>query len=283
MRKVFLNSSLKTKIKIFSKASAEGFHVLADFDKTLTTFILPNGEHMPSLISRIRNGNYLSKEYSEKANKLYDFYHPIEINPKIPINEKKEKMYEWWYKHFELLGKSGLTKDVINKVAQDLIDGKKIALRNGVREFLKILRDNKIPLIIISASVGGLIEAFLRKEDLLSENVYIVANTLKYDKKGKFLGVDHIVHVFNKDETVLEEFPLIFDLIKERKNVFLLGDSIGDLGMIEGFDYNEIIKVGFLNENIEENLEIYKEDFDIVITGDGDFSEVNKILKKVLG
>ena len=91
-----------------------------------------------------------------------------------------------------------------------------------------------------------------------------------------------IVHVFNKDETVLEEFPKIFREIKERKNVILLGDSLGDLGMIEGFEYNEIIKIGFLNENIKEQLDIYKEKFDVVIINDGDFNYINKIVNQIL-
>ncbi|HLD97692.1 MAG TPA: hypothetical protein VI815_00030 [Candidatus Nanoarchaeia archaeon] len=273
---------LKAKIASFSKDGRNSIHVLTDFDKTLTKFVLPNGEEMPSLIFRIRNGFYLSKEYSQKANELYDYYHKIEIDDNLSIEQKKPLMHEWWFKHFKLLGESGLNKEVIDKVAEDLVDGQKIALRLGVREFFKVLNENNIPLIIISSSVGDLIESFLKKEGLLNKNVHIIANSLNYDYEGQFVRVEHIVHVFNKDETVLGDFPLVFDSVKERKNVILLGDSLGDLGMIHGFEYNELIKVAFLNENIKNNLEKYKEAFDVVITGDGDFSEVNKILREIL-
>ena len=273
---------LERKISEFRKSGRNKIHVLADFDKTLTTFTLPNGEQMPSLISRIRNGHYLSKEYSKEANELYDYYHKIEIDSKIPSDKKKKEMYTWWYKHFKLLGESGLNKNVINQVADDLIDGEKIKLRLGVKDFLLTLKNNDIPMIVISSSIGDLIESFLKKEGLLYKNIHIIANSLKYDKQGNFIGVDHIVHVFNKDETVLEEFPKIFREIKERKNVILLGDSLGDLGMIEGFEYNEIIKIGFLNENIKEQLDIYKEKFDVVIINDGDFNYINKIVNQIL-
>src|SRR3990167_8196739 len=65
---------LKAKIASFSKDGRNSIHVLTDFDKTLTKFVLPNGEEMPSLIFRIRNGFYLSKEYSQKANELYYYF-----------------------------------------------------------------------------------------------------------------------------------------------------------------------------------------------------------------
>ncbi|MBS3092824.1 hypothetical protein J4466_05395 [Candidatus Pacearchaeota archaeon] len=273
---------LERKIKEFKKGGADKLHVLSDFDKTITTFILPNGEQMPSLISRIRNGPYLSKEYSKKANELYNKYHPIEINLSLSMSEKKKKMYEWWYEHFKLLGESGLNKKVIEEVAKDLIDGDKISLRKGVREFFGILKYNQIPIVIISSSVGDLIESFLIQEKMLDKNVHIIANILSYDKQGNFKEVEHIVHVFNKDETVLEEFPHVFKEIKTRRNVFLLGDSLGDLGMIEGFNYENIIKVGFLNENIDEQLDVYKKSFDVIILNDSNFDYVNELIERII-
>ena len=71
-------------------------------------------------------------------------------------------------------------------------------------------------------------------------------------------------------------------LIKARSNVVLLGDSLGDLGMTAGLHHNTIIKIGFLNEDIEKNLELYKEQFDIVITGDGSMEYINQLLHDLL-
>lgn len=70
-------------------------------------------------------------------------------------------------------------------------------------------------------------------------------------------------------------------MISERNNVILLGDSLGDLGMVNDLDVNCIIKIGFLNKDIENKLELYKDKFDIVITGDGSINYINKLLQKI--
>ena len=53
--------------------------------------------------------------------------------------------------------------------------------------------------------------------------------------------------------------------------------------MIEGFPYDNLIKIGFLNENVEENLESYKKSYDVVILGDGDFGFVNELIVEIVG
>jgi hypothetical protein len=64
-------------------------HVVSDFDRTLTK-VFVNGKKIPSLISVIRDGNYLSSDYAEKAHALFNKYHLIETDTKIPLGEKKK-------------------------------------------------------------------------------------------------------------------------------------------------------------------------------------------------
>jgi len=49
--------------------------------------------------------------------------------------------------------------------------------------------------------------------------------------------------------------------------------------MIEGFDYDNLITIGFLNENMEERLEMFKEKFDIVLINDESFDFINELIK----
>ena len=266
--------------KRISEQGKEKFHVLADFDRTLTqTFV--DGEKIPSIISELRKGDYISKEYAQKAQAFADKYHPIEFDPNISINEKKGKMHEWWTSHFDLLIKSGLNKSHIERI----INEGKIRFREGAEEFLDFLYEKNVPLVILSsAGLGGdSISMFLEKYNKLYDNVHIISNSYEWDLKGNAIGFKKpIIHVMNKDETILKDFPEIFNRIKDRKNVLLLGDSLGDLGMVKGFDYNNLIKVGFLNDKVEENLKKYKENFEVIITNDGSFDYVNKMVKEIV-
>lgn len=265
------------KKTILSQGSGK-FHVIADFDRTLTKCFV-NGIKIPSIISVLRNENYISEEYSEKAKALADHYHPIEIDSALSMNIKKRKMEEWWKKHFELLIESGLNKKNLERV----INEGKVEFRKGAKEFIDLLHEKSIPLIIFSSSgIGDLIPIYFQKQGKLYDNVHIITNLYKWDKKGNAIGINKpIIHVFNKDETSVKNYPAIYKEVKERKNVLLLGDSLGDLGMVEGFDYNNLLKIGFLNEEIERDLQEYKRNFDVVVTNDSDMKYVNEFIKEI--
>ncbi len=254
-------------------------HVLADFDRTLTKCFI-NGKKIPSIISVLRDENYLSEEYSREAKALAEKYHPIEVDSNIPLKKKKKAMEEWWKKHFDLLIKSGLNRKNLERV----INEGNVEFRDGALEFLDYLHINGVPLVVMSSSgIGDLIPMFLEKHKRLYSNIQIITNLYNWDSKGNALGVikPPLIHVFNKDEAMIRDFPEIYKKIKNRKNVLLLGDSIGDLGMIEGFDYKTIIKIGFLNEDVKRDLENYMKNFDVVITNDGSMNYVNKLLTEI--
>ena len=52
--------------------------------------------------------------------------------------------------------------------------------------------------------------------------------------------------------------------------------------MIRGFSYENLIKIGFLNENVEENLKKYKEKYDIILLNDGNFDYVNELIERLI-
>ncbi len=275
--------SFEKKKAEFKKGGQSKIHILTDFDRTLTK-AFSKGKKVPSFISKLRNGNYISKEYSEKANELYNKYHSIEISQNIDTKEKSAKMLEWWTSHYRLLVKSGLNREIIERAVDDMIKDKDITLREKAREFLKLLDEKNIPLVIISSSgLGNALTDFLEKQNSLFNNIHFIGNTLEFDEKGKFIGIkdNKIIHILNKNEAGLKD-TTIYKQIKERKNILLLGDSLADLKMLEGADYLNLIKIGFFNYPDEENLEDFKKNFDIIITGDGGFDSINKLMKEIL-
>ena len=190
-------------------------------------------------------------------------------------------MNEWWTEQFKLLIKFKLNKKDIEKAVMS----KRLRLRDGANEFFDYLYSRDIPLIILSSSGLGeeSISIFLEKRGKLHKNIYIISNSFEWDEKGYAIGVKKpIIHVMNKDETSLKKFNF-YEKIKNRKNAVLLGDSPGDVGMANGFNHDNLIKIGFLNEDIEKNLEQYKINYDIVILNDSDMSYVNGLIREILG
>lgn len=253
----------------------EKLHILSDFDRTLTYGSI-NGVKTPSIISLLRDGKHLSKKYAEKANALFDKYHAIEIDKNIPLPQRKEAMQEWWETHDKLLVESGLSFSDL----EDIVENGHLRFREGVLGFLDFLHEQNIPLVILSASgCGDAIQLFFKKFNRDYPNIFYVTNKFNWDKNGKALSIKKpIIHSLNKDETVILDVPEVRDAVKERKNVILLGDSIGDLEMIKGFDCDNLLKIGFLNFDYDKMTDEYRENFDMIIEEDGDFTFVSDLI-----
>jgi len=254
---------------------AKKLHIVTDFDKTLSKAFDRN-KRMHSVISQIREGKYLSNNYTTKAYELHAKYYPIELSTTIPIEEKKNKMIEWWSTHINFIAKNGMNRKIVNDIAEN-----KIILRTGTIDFFKLIKKKKIPTLILSAALGDVIEKILKINKVNYNGIHTISNFFNFDKKGNVLGYKgKIVHSLNKNEFEIKNTPF-YNKIKERKNIILLGDSIDDLKMVEGTKYDEIIKIGFLNENAKDNLKEYKKAFDIIILNDGTMNFVNKLIEKI--
>lgn len=270
---------LEKTVEAMKKDGADKLHVLADFDRTLTTAFV-DGKSVRSLISVLYEGNYLTPDYAEKGQALANKYHPIEIDPNVPFEEKWAAMDSWWREHSKLLIESGLNRDVIKKAVVE----SKVTLRDGYNEVADLLHTYNIPLVVMSASGLGSegITQYLKQSGKLYTNVHLVCNEYEWDNTGGAVSLrEPIIHALNKYETAIQGYPA-FDAVRERKNVILLGDGVDDVGMVQGFEYDNLITIGFLNDKVEENLERYQKAFDVVITGDGSMKYVSQLLKKIV-
>ena len=263
---------LKAQIK---QGGYQNLHVISDFDRTLT-YGSVDGKKTPSIISMLRDGNHLSEEYAKKAHALFEKYYPIEIDPTISLEEKKKAMRQWWDEHNRLLVSSGLTKSDL----KDIVINGHVRFREGVEDFLDVLYKHQIPLIVFSASgCGDAIEMFFENVNRNYDNVYYVTNQFEWDESENAISPQEpVIHSLNKDETAVKNIPEVYDAIRNRKNVLLLGDGLGDLGMVNGFNYDALIRIGFSNFGPEQTQE-YKSHFDIVLEGDGDFNFVNELIR----
>ncbi len=73
--------------------------------------------------------------------------------------------------------------------------------------------------------------------------------------------------MFNKNEASVAQTKH-YDAIRDRRNVILLGDSLGDLRMADGLKHDVSLTIGFLNHDVDAWLPKYLDAFDIVLTND---------------
>lgn len=273
---------LQTKMSAVRFEGPAKLQVIADFDATLTKYRI-HGQRGQSSHGILQQGN---PEYDLKRQKLYDYYHPLEIDPTIPLDEKAKLMEEC------LLIEGGLNYDAI----RSSVANSKIALRNGVIELFELFEKSNVPVLIFSAGLADIIEEVLRQKLHRSfDNVKIVSNQMVFDQSGNLVSFKgKTIHVLNKNEHAINMAGTVHgqpgdsngmtndaSSVKLRTNVLLLGDHIGDLGMSDGLNYNTRISVGFLNDNIESSRDTYRKSFDVVYMNDASMWGVVKLASQL--
>ncbi len=100
----FSSNNIQEKIDLL-KHNRDQFHIVTDFDATLTQYFDHHGKSRPSIISLLRDENILDEEYSSLAHEMYSYYSAIEHDPSLDKDLKMATMNERWTKHKELLMK----------------------------------------------------------------------------------------------------------------------------------------------------------------------------------
>ena len=252
----------KEKLNKFNNLN--NYFVITDFDRTLTT---AESEPTMGVIPQ-----YLGGECLEKRTKIYEHYRPLELDYTIEENKKQQIMKEWAKESFTLLTKY-ITKEGIENALLDA----NLYLRDGAKEFLQEMNNNDVPVIIMSSGIGNIVKAFLEKENCMFNNIKIVSNFFEFNNGITTINMDKIMATSNKEYIRIPE--KIRNQIEEREKALVFGDLIEDIKMIDKEKLQNTLTFGFLDENIEQNLERYKENFDIVLTENDNFNTVRNILK----
>jgi len=78
--------------------------------------------------------------------------------------------------------------------------------REGSTEAFSKLFNKKIPIIVLSAGIGDVVELILKHENLFTDNVSVVSNFLKMSEDSNGFTIiegfkgKKLIHVFNKNE-----------------------------------------------------------------------------------
>ncbi|XP_066996917.2 7-methylguanosine phosphate-specific 5'-nucleotidase [Anabrus simplex] len=267
-------------INLLVEGGKDKLQVISDFDQTLTKQHC-NGKRSMSSFGIFGECKQLPPSYKEKSQALYKQYKPIEIDPSLSKEQKIPFMIEWWDKAQMLLSGFEFCCDEIDQVLQEVCPD----LRTGSEEMFRSLMEADVPVLVFSAGVGDMVRAILRHHKVLHPNVHIISNFL--DFKGSMLqgfkgSKGQHIHTFNKNEHAIENSEY-FKLITGRNNVILMGDVVGDADMAEGVkDANAVLKIGFLYDQVEENLDSYLDHFDVVLVDDQTMDVTNGLLSLIL-
>ena len=260
--------------------------VFSDFDFTISRLWLDDGTKGPSSHGVIEAA--LPGQFNVIARQIFDTYYPIEIDPTLTIEQKIPSMIEWWNSTHANMIASGLTKAHLLATCQK----SGIVVRDGFSTLAQSLLDEKIPLLIFSAGIADVLDGVIRALGLSHPNQTIIGNRMIFQEEeegetggsdgGKLIAVrDPLIHVFNKNEALKMHLEY-FEAQRNRKNSILMGDSLGDLKMVEGVDsLANCLTIGFLNTKIDELLGRYMDHFDIVLVDDNTMDVPNQILDSV--
>uniref|UniRef100_H0XP24 5'-nucleotidase n=1 Tax=Otolemur garnettii TaxID=30611 RepID=H0XP24_OTOGA len=265
------------------RGGGDRLQVISDFDMTLSRFAY-NGKRCPSSHNRASSSTkYITQnllgDFVLMLMELLHHYYPIEIDPHRTIKEKLPHMVEWWTKAHNLLCQQKIQKFQIAQVVRE----SSAMLREGYKTFFNTLYQNNIPLFIFSAGIGDILEEIIRQMKVFHPNIHIVSNYMDFNEDGFLQGFKgQLIHTYNKNSSVCENSSY-FQQLQGKTNIILLGDSMGDLTMADGVPgVQNILKIGFLNDKVEERRERYMDSYDIVLEKDETLDVVNGLLQHIL-
>ncbi|KAL7289885.1 hypothetical protein TKK_0016278 [Trichogramma kaykai] len=265
------------KINIMINGGSDKLQVVTDFDFTLTK-THKNGNKTLSSFCIFEKSKQLPEAYFLESQRLLNKYRPIELDPKIPKEEKIKALDEWMSLCNDLYQGLHYNIDELDKLVEEYGE----TLRDGTIELFHHLKIQEVPVLVFSAGLGDVVKSVLKHHKILHDNVNIVSNFLKFNGNVTegFQNPEKLLHVYNKNEESVDE--KYHELLKERTNILLMGDSLGDANMADGASKESVIlRIGFLYHHVEENLPLYRDTFDIVLVDDSTMNIIEEILSPV--
>ncbi|KAL6474810.1 hypothetical protein MHYP_G00158500 [Metynnis hypsauchen] len=256
-------------------AGPGALQVISDFDMTLTRFAY-NGNRCPTSHGILENSSLISEDCKAKLSNLFSRYYPSEIDNSLSEKSKVDDMVEWWTQAHELLVQQQIKKDQLAKAVRE----SDAMLRDGYEVFFGSLKDHSIPLLIFSAGVGDILEEVIKHNGVFHPNVRVFSNYMEFDENGVLCSFkEQLIHTFNK---ILD--PDQCEQLQDRPNILLLGDSMGDLKMADKIrNIQNILRIGYLNDKVEERRDAYVGSYDIVLEKDETLDIPNAILNYITG
>ena len=282
-------ASFITKRQQLIRDGPGALQLISDFDHTLSSFA-SHSSH-----GTLEHSSQLPVDYMPKVQALFDHYYPIEMDHSITRQRKEAAMVEWWEAAHALLLHYRFNRSFITAAVQQAVQQDKLTYRPAATSVIRYCHAHDVPLLVFSAGLGDTIEEFMRQTGTYLSNVDVVSNFMRFDDDGTLVAFQpDLIHSLNKNyqhvlrqrrergsgERVVSELHAT-----QRRNVILLGDSVGDVQMSVGLDdASVILRVGWLNGAwpVEaEKLAKYEAVYDVLVGNNGGMECVLELLEMI--
>jgi 5'-nucleotidase len=273
---IFTGPNFDLKWQQIKTAGLTDLRVVSDFDRTLTQAFMA-GKPTYTSFSILQQPGILSEKFRLYTQELFRTYRPIELANDLDEEYKNQKMEEWWTYTLQAIIDEKLHQDTILQVVQH--EG--FIWRAGATDFLKQIQQLELPFSVFSSGMGDVIKTFFKLQEIFPTQVEVIANYLEFNEAGyAYNFLTPVLHAANKNETTLKARQ-ISENYTDRSHVLLFGDQIGDAQMSQDLPDNCVLRIGFLNEEIETNLSKFQQTYDAVVIGDGSFDFVNNLIDEI--
>ncbi|XGW23371.1 hypothetical protein V3C99_005536 [Haemonchus contortus] len=258
----------------FRLEGKENLMVVADFDFTLTLRRGDNGEqgcltHEVFDVNKEVKGTGCTLGVLQQ--KMNDNYETVLSNCTTD-DERAFVQTGWWNASHDIIIRSLVHRDDI----PSLVRNSRLIWRKSMCQFLHLLEEQSIPLLIFSAGITDMIEEAIRQLlGYFPNNITVAANKMHFDEIGYVTGFTcPPVHGLSKTMAHLRDLIHGVDrMYSRRNNVIVIGDSESDAFMVDGWQEKKVLKVGLS----EEEMPLLKA-FDVVIAS-SDCSRLNDLVR----
>ncbi|KJH42950.1 HAD hydrolase, family IE [Dictyocaulus viviparus] len=274
-------NSVEKKLRAMMDDGKENLMVVSDFDYTLSKFEDTQGRRCWTTHGVFDNCvKQIDEDLAVKFQLLKDKYFPIEFDPNLTIEEKVPFMEEWWNISHQYIVSAKFHRATV----EGFVRNAHIMLRDQTDQMIIQLDRLDVPLVVFSAGIGNIIEMYLKQElGEIPKNIHLISNMMNFDEQDIVVSFSEpLIHTFCKNSSVIRKEAEFFHIFRERRNVVLLGDSMGDIHMDVGVEKKALtLKIGFLNSNVNSLLDHYMEVYDVVLVQDQSMQIPHKILQAI--
>ena len=264
--------------ELMTEARKAQLQVIIDFDHTITRFRNPDGSKMAQCHDAIE----LSPRMPEQ---LRADYQVLWQDQGARLAAGTWTWQEWWSRSHGLFVKHGLKASWLSEIVAE----SGIRVRDHFVEFLQVLQEHDVPVLIVSAGISQIIAEVLRQTGVNPEAVQICANEMVFDDDGtliRFITPEITPDTKSDIGKFQDEY---FSMIR-RKHVVVIGDSITDTDVIKKVCGVELMLLVGLYNVERDNWVAFQSAFHMVLSNvalepgeDLDFRPLIELLQVILG